>query len=397
MIIHVDMDAFYASVEIRDNPDLLGLPVAVGGAPTGRGVICAASYAARKFGVRSAMPAREALRRCPNLIFIKPRMNHYASVSRQIRAIFFSFTSLVEPLSLDEAFLDVGGCERLFGPPAEIAKQIKQKILDEVGLIASAGVAPNKYLAKVASDLDKPDGLTIVDPDRVLEFLAPLPISRVWGIGPKTEKKFLKLGVLTIGQLQKIGLRALESQLGNNAEHFYRLAHGIDNRAVVPDRIAKSVSHEHTFSVDIFDDEVLRAWLLELSDAVGRRLRRNDIYSKTIQLKFRYDDFETITRSQTIPPTHSTTVLHGTCCELLAKINRPNSRGVRLIGMGAGNLSREASVQLSLFDQEEKNKQSRVDEIADSIRDKFGKASLSRGSNHEHEIRFRPDPRIENE
>ena len=397
MIIHVDMDAFYASVEIRDNPDLLGLPVAVGGSPAGRGVICAASYAARKFGVRSAMPAREALRRCPNLIFIKPRMNHYASVSRQIRAIFFSFTSLVEPLSLDEAFLDVGGCERLFGPPAEIAKQIKQKILDEVGLIASAGVAPNKYLAKVASDLDKPDGLTIVDPDRVLEFLAPLPISRVWGIGPKTEKKFLKLGVLTIGQLQKIGLRALESQLGNNADHFYRLAHGIDNRAVVPDRIAKSVSHEHTFSVDIFDDEVLRAWLLELSDAVGRRLRRNDIYSKTIQLKFRYDDFETITRSQTIPSTHSTTVLHDTCCELLAKINRPNNRGVRLIGMGAGNLSRETSMQLSLFDQEEKNKQSRVDEIADSIRDKFGKASLSRGSNHEHEIRFRPDPRIENE
>ena len=343
------------------------------------------------------MPARAALSRCPNLIFVKPRMSHYASISREIRAIFFSFTSLVEPLSLDEAFLDVGGCERLFGPAAKIAKQIKQKILAETGLVASAGVAPNKYLAKVASDLDKPDGLTIVDPERVLEFLSPLPISRVWGIGPKTEKKFLKLGVLTIGQLQKIGLPALESQLGNNADHFYRLAHGIDDRAVVPDRIAKSVSHEHTFSVDIFDDEVLRAWLLELSDAVGRRLRRNEIYSRTIQLKFRYDDFETITRRQTIAPTHSTTVMHETCCELLAKINRPNNRGVRLIGMGAGNLSRESALQLSLFDQEEKNKQSRVDEITDSIRDKFGKTSLSRGSNHEHDIRFRPDPRIENE
>lgn len=403
MIIHVDMDAFYASVEIRDNPELVGKPVVVGGSPSGRGVICAASYEARKFGIYSAMPSREAMRKCPHLVFVKGRMDHYAAVSRQIREIFFSFTSLVEPLALDEAFLDVSGCERLFGSAAEIAKQIKQKVFQETQLIASAGVGPNKYVAKIASDLEKPDGLTVVNPDDVIDFLAPLSINRVWGVGPKTGKKFHKLGVLTIGQLQKLSLDALTTQLGSNAEHFHRLAHGIDSRPVVPDRVAKSVSHEHTFPVDIHDDEILKAWLLELADSVGRRLRGKNIFSKTIQLKLRYDDFETITRRKSVPMTHATDTLHHVACELLRGIRRtPNqrnnqNRGVRLIGLGAGNLTRDAEVQLSLFDQIKNDQQARVDEIADSIRDKFGKASLSRGSHHAHNVRFQPDPRIDNE
>jgi len=287
MIIHVDMDAFYASVEIRDNPELIGKPVVVGGSPSGRGVISAASYEARKFGIHSAMPSREALRKCSSLVFVKSRMSHYASVSRQIRKIFFEFTSLVEPLSLDEAFLDVSGCQRLFGTAPDIARQIKSKILADTGLIASAGVAPNKFLAKVASDLHKPDGLTVVDQNEIQTFLDPLSISRVWGIGPKTQKKFTRLGVQTIAQLRQLDLKVLQSQIGDSAEHFYNLARGIDSRLVVPDRIAKSVSHEYTFPVDIYNDEVLRAWLHELADLVGRRLRRHDIFSKTVQLKLR--------------------------------------------------------------------------------------------------------------
>ena len=397
MIIHVDMDAFYASVEIRDNPTLIGKPVVVGGSPSGRGVISAASYEARKFGIYSAMPSREALRKCSSIVFIKSRMAHYAAVSRKIRQIFFEFTSLVEPLSLDEAFLDVSGCKGLFGSGPDIAQQIKTKILADTGLIASAGVAPNKFLAKIASDLHKPDGLTIVDPADIQNFLDPLSISRVWGIGPKTQQKFTRLGVQTISQLRQLDLETLQSNIGDSAQHFYNLARGIDSRPVVPDRITKSVSHEHTFPVDIYDDEVLTAWLHELADLVGRRLRRHDIFSKTVQLKLRYDDFETITRRKTIAATHSTKALFETASQLLSDVGRHSRRGVRLIGLGTANLSRTAPRQLSLFDQEEKNKQSRVDELSDSIRDKFGQQSLNRGSNLEHEIRLRPDPRIGNE
>ena len=397
MIIHIDMDAFYASVEIRDNPSLAGKPVVVGGSVEGRGVIAAASYEARKFGVHSAMSSKVALRKCPDLVFVKGRMEHYAAVSRQIREIFFNYTSLVEPLSLDEAFLDVSGCERLFGDALTIATAIKKQILDETSLIASAGVAPNKYLAKIASDYDKPDGLTFVDPANIQGFLDPLPIARVWGIGPVTEKKFARLGVSNVAQLRSLSLKLLQSELGINGDHFYKLARGIDNRPVVPDRVAKSVSHEKTFPTDIYDDEVLMAWLLELTDQVARRLRRHDIFGKTVKLKFRYDDFETLVRNKSIPPTNTTQTLFDTAAELMTAINRHPSRGVRLIGMGVSNLSRQAPVQLSLFDQAEKDKQARVDNISDAIRDKFGGAKLHRGTNLEHDIRLKPDPRIGNE
>ena len=397
MIIHIDMDAFYASVEIRDNPSLAGKPVVVGGSVEGRGVIAAASYEARKFGVHSAMSSKVALRKCPDLVFVKGRMEHYAAVSRQIREIFFNYTSLVEPLSLDEAFLDVSGCERLFGDALTIATAIKKQILDETSLIASAGVAPNKYLAKIASDYDKPDGLTFVDPANIQGFLDPLPIARVWGIGPVTEKKFARLGVSNVAQLRSLSLKLLQSELGINGDHFYKLARGIDNRPVVPDRVAKSVSHEKTFPTDIYDDEVLMAWLLELTDQVARRLRRHDIFGKTVKLKFRYDDFETLVRNKSIPPTNTTQTLFDTAAELMTAINRHPNRGVRLIGMGVSNLSRQAPVQLSLFDQAEKDKQARVDHISDAIRDKFGGAKLHRGTNLEHDIRLKPDPRIGNE
>lgn len=397
MIIHIDMDAFYASVEIRDNPSLAGKPVVVGGSAQGRGVIAAASYEARKFGVHSAMSSKVALRKCPHLVFVKGRMEHYASISRQIRAIFFNYTSLVEPLSLDEAFLDVSGCEGLFGDALTIATAIKKEILDETSLIASAGVAPNKYLAKIASDCDKPNGLTFVDPANVQGFLDPLPIKRVWGIGPVTEKKFTRLGVSNVAQLRSLSLKLLQSELGVNGDHFYKLARGIDTRPVVPDRVAKSVSHEKTFPSDIFDSEVLMAWLLELTDQVARRLRRHDIYGRTVKLKFRFDDFETLVRNKSIPPTNTTQTLFETVAELMTGINRHPNRGVRLIGMGVSNLSRQAPVQLTLFDQAEKDKQSRVDHLSDAIRDKYGAAKIHRGTNLEHDIRLRPDPRIEND
>lgn len=395
MIIHIDMDAFYASVEIRDNPALAGKPVVVGGSVEGRGVIAAASYEARKFGVHSAMSSKVALRKCPHLVFVKGRMEHYASVSRQLRDIFFNYTSLVEPLALDEAFLDVSGCEGLFGDALTIARAIKKQIFDETSLIASAGVAPNKYLAKIASDYDKPDGLTFVAPNNIQSFLDPLPITRVWGIGPATEKKCARLGVRTVAQLRSLSLKFLQSELGTAGDHFYKLARGIDTRPVVPDRVAKSVSHEKTFATDIIDQEILFAWLLELTDQVARRLRRHDIFGKTVKLKYRFDDFETLVRSKSIAPTNTTQTLFDTAAEMMAEIRRSHRRGVRLIGMGVSNLARQAPVQLSLFDQAEKDKQSRVDHLADAIRDKYGAAKLHRGTNLEHDIRLRPDPRIE--
>ncbi len=397
MIIHIDMDAFYASIEIRDNPNLVGKPVVVGGSVKGRGVVAAASYEARKYGVYSAMSSQVALRKCPQLVFVKGRMEHYASVSRQIRDIFFHYTSLVEPLSLDEAFLDVTGCQRLLGDALTIAQSIKKQIRDETGLVASAGVAPNKFLAKIASDCDKPDGLTFVDPQNVQDFLDPLPISRVWGIGPVTEKKFARHGVTHVQQLRALSMEVLQRDFGINGDHFYKLARGIDDRAVVPDRVAKSVSHEKTFPLDIFDSEVLAAWLFELTDQVGRRLRRHDLFAKTVKLKFRYDDFETLVRSRSIAATNTTQVLFDTAADLMSEINWRQQRGVRLLGMGVSNLAAQAPVQLTLFDQPEKTKQARIDDLADAIRDKFGSSKLHRGSNLEHDIRLQPDPTIGNQ
>jgi DNA polymerase-4 len=395
MIIHVDMDAFYASVEIRDNAELRGKPVVVGGSVNGRGVIAAASYEARKFGVFSAMSSKVALQKCPQLIFVKGRMEHYADISHQIREIFFNFTSLVEPLSLDEAFLDVTGCERLFGDGLTIAAEIKKQIFKQTQLIASASVAPNKFLAKIASDSDKPDGLTFVDPEKVQQFLDPLPIGRIWGIGPATEKKFKRLGVSNVGHLRELSLETLSSNFGVNGSHFYRLARGIDDRSVVPDRVAKSVSHEKTFPKDIYDDDILTAWLLELTDQVARRLRRHQIYGRTVKLKFRYGDFETLVRSKSIPPTQTTQVLFESAAELLASIHRPDNRGVRLIGVGVANLSTGGEVQRLLFGDPQSDKQSRMDSVADAIADKFGTGSLRRGSNLKHGIRHKPAPKID--
>lgn len=379
-ILHVDMDAFYASVEQRDDPSLRGKPVIVGGTK-GRGVVSAASYEARKFGVHSAMPISTARRLCPQGIFVPVRMSHYADISRQIRAIFLSFTPLVEPLSLDEAFLDVHGCEGLFGPAPEIARKIKDRVRAETGLVASVGVAPNKYLAKLASDIGKPDGYVILQPEQVTDFLAPLPVSRIWGVGAKGEKRLHDMGIRTIGQIAGLPEKLLSDRLGEMGRHIWRLANGIDDRTVVPDREAKSVSTETTFGHDIGDRATLRVWLLDLVDHLASRLRHEGLWARTIDLKIRSSDFRTITRSATLAEaTNGTNAIWKVAGELFERSLSAELMPVRLLGVGATKLTREPIVQGNLFEENADPKQAALDQTIDTIRGQFGNASIKRGS-----------------
>ena len=390
MILHIDMDAFYAAVEIRDQPKLRGQPVIVGGSAQGRGVVCAASYEARKFGVHSAMPAGRARRLCPQAVFLPPRMSHYADISREIREIFHRYTPLVEPLSLDEAFLDVTGSEPLLGSSIEIGRQIKQEILDQLQLVTSVGVAPNKFLAKIASDLDKPNGFVVVDPDNIQSFLDPLPVARLWGVGRQTNKILQRCRIQTIGDLRGRSQQELQKYFGQHGRHLWQLAHGLDERAVVPDREAKSISHETTFAEDIDDRSVLRAWLLELTDQVARRLRRHDLRGRTVHLKVRFADFQTITRSQKLEePTAGTELLSRVVCRLF-DTRVPGRRAVRLLGMGVSNIDGTEEAQMTLFDLEERQRHARLDHTADSIKDRFGASALRRASALKHDVAHRP-------
>ena len=386
MIIHADMDAFYASVEERDRPELVGKPVIVGGSPEKRGVVSAANYVARRYGVHSAMPSATAHRLCPKGIYLPPRIGYYAEVSGQIREVFERFTPLVEPLSLDEAFLDVTGSEHLFGSAVEIAQQIKLAVRAEVRLVVSVGVAPNKFLAKIASDLKKPDALVVVEPDKVQEFLDPLPVERLWGVGKQSSKVFERLGIRTVGQLRHWPLDVLQARFGASGSHLWNLAHGRDDRMVVPEREAKSISHETTFERDIADLEVLRAWLVDLVEQVGWRLRQHGLKSRTVQLKVRFADFSTITRSCTLPePTNVTDELWRAADELLCQRLPAGYLPVRLVGMGVTGLDDTGRVQGMLFDQEDRQKQSQLDAVADQIKERFGAASLRRGSSLRNE------------
>jgi DNA polymerase-4 len=392
MILHVDMDAFYASVEERDDPRLVGKPVVVGGPAESRGVVAAANYVARTFGVHSAMPAVTARRLCPQAIFLPVRMEHYARVSQQIREIFEQYTPLVEPLSLDEAFLDVTGSQALFGSPVEIGRRIKQQIQGELQLVASVGVAPNKFLAKIASDLEKPDALVLVEPQRVQEFLDPLPVGRLWGVGRVTGKVFDRLGIRTIGQLRGLPVETLNDLFGSSGEHYWQLAHGIDERRVVPDREAKRISHETTFAADINDMEVLRAWLLELVEQVARRLRRQGLKGRTVELKVRFSDFQTISRSITLDePTNITQELWLASVELLTTRLPSRHLAVRLLGMGVSGLDANSSQGL-LFDQGQRQKQKQLDDVADHIQARFGRSALGRASGLAHQPRHKPRP-----
>jgi DNA polymerase IV len=331
-IIHIDMDAFYASVEQRDDPALRGKPVAVGSAQP-RGVVAAASYEARKFGVRSAMASVTALRRCPALVFVPPRFDVYRAVSTQIRAIFADYTDLVEPLALDEAYLDVTDDRRGRGSATAIATEIRARILEGTGLTASAGVSYNKFIAKLASDQNKPDGLCVIKPAQGPAFVASLPVRRFHGVGPVTAAKMEALGILTGADLKAQHLDTLKRHFGRSAAYFYRAAHGQDDRPVVSDRPLKSVGAERTFDADLTDAPDLFAAFEPVIDAAWTRIARSGAAGRTVTLKVTYADFRTITRSRTSPaPMTDRQSLAETGCALLAAL-LPTETGIRLLGL----------------------------------------------------------------
>ena len=335
-IIHVDMDAFYASVEQRDRPELRGKPVAVGGKPTSRGVVAAASYEARKFGVRSAIPMARAIRLCPALEIVPPDFAKYRAASQQVFAIFRSVTPLVEPLSLDEAYLDV--TENAWNEPLgmNVAKRIKQMIRDETHLTASAGVAPNKFLAKIASAWRKPDGLTIIAPERVESFLQQLPVDALWGVGPVTAKRLREHGIDRLMDVRAADMTTLRGAVGSLADWLVELSHGRDDRAVEPNRPSKSSSSECTYSHDLTDLDRIKDEVAEMARDNAEWLHKKGLRARTVTIKVRYDDFTTITRSHSGPPTDDAGEIVNRAVALLAK-TEAGRRPVRLLGAGLHN------------------------------------------------------------
>jgi DNA polymerase-4 len=377
-ILHVDMDAFYASVEQHDRPELKGQPVIVGG-PIQRGVVASASYEARKFGVKSAIPTAQALRLCPQAILIRSRFERYGEVSRQIREIFLNYTPLVEPLSLDEAFLDVTGVEKLFGPAEQIAQEIKRKILDSTGLTCSVGVSFNKFLAKLASDLCKPSGLLVMDEPRAEEILPGLPVGRLWGVGPTTEEKMHQMRLRTIGDVQRASREELIHSFGKYGVRLHELAWGIDERPVEPEQKAQSMSRETTFPEDLSERTMLKKILFELSEQVASDLREAELIGRTIHLKVRFADFTTITRSQTLPLPLKTAQALWQAAEKLFDVKVEIVQGIRLLGVGVSNLQPAGAGQLTLFNEGE-TREVKVDRVLDQLRGRFGRDAIRRGA-----------------
>ena len=383
MIIHADMDAFYVSVELLDKPQLHGKPVAVGGPSRTRGVISAANYIARQFGVHSALPCAIATRRCPDLVLLNPRISVYAEYSKKIKEIFRNYTPIIEPLALDEAFLDTAGCEKLFGTPEAIGRKIKEDIKSKLGLTVSIGIAPNKFIAKIASDVQKPDGFVIVNKNEIQSFLDPLPITRIWGIGKVSSTNLNKLGIYKIADLRQLPRTQLEEWFGKHGIHLWQLAHGIDDRKVVTDGQAKSISHETTFDVNLENVETIQSQLMHLTEQVTARLRHSQLTGRTITVKVRYADFKTITRSHSIATATNNTnqiwkVVKNT---LLPKIDLKR-QGIRLLGVGVSQFNEdEASVteQIDMF-QQQNRKDSNIDRLTDDINKKFGSEALMRGT-----------------
>jgi len=384
-IIHLDMDAFFASVEQLDNPELRGKPVIVGGAPNERGVVSTCSYEARRFGVRSAMPLTEAYRRCPQGIFVRGRGWRYAEISEAVLVIMSAFSPLLEPVSIDEAFLDVTHSFKLFGPGPDIARTIQRRVKDELGLSCSLGVAPNKFLAKLASDLKKPAGLVVITEENAKATLAPLPIEKIWGVGPKTAEQLKKIGFATIGDIQRADISLLERRLGVHGRDLWCLAHGQDERPVANSDEVKSVGHEHTFDVDIADLEAVKSTLLALAAKVGRRLRRKGLKCKVVHLKLRYHDFTTYTRQRSLgQSTNLDHEIYNAAVELLTA--HFDGRPVRLIGVSVNQLSAlgESVEQLNLL-APPPERQRKLAKVLDSIKEKHGEKSITYGKVKEYE------------
>ena len=383
MILHVDMDAFFAAVEQLDHPEWRGKPVIVGAPPDKRGVVSTCSYEARAFGVHSAMPSRQAYEKCPQGIFVRPRMARYKAVSEAVFAIFAHFTPLVEPLSIDEAFLDVTGVRRLFGPPEAIAAEIKARILAQVGLTCSVGVAPNKFLAKLASEERKPNGLFVVpaDPRAILSWLAAKPLRALWGVGPKLAATLRAAGLTTVRDLQSSDPGRLRALVGPTlAEHLMAIAFGRDSRPVETGREEKSLSREHTYPDDTLDRETLRRDVRAIAEDVGRRLRALGLRARTARLKIRYAGFRTVTRQMPFPtPVCDDFALRDAACALLARHLEPNTP-VRLLGFGVDNLT-DSATDLPADDlfatltPPPRQRQERLSRTLDALRARFGKAS----------------------
>jgi len=380
-IIHVDMDAFYASVEQLDHPELKGKAVIVGGDARSRGVVSAASYEARKFGVHSAMPTAQAIRRCPHAVLLPVRMNRYAEVSHTIRAIFEQYSPLVEPISLDEAFLDVTDSINLFGSAEGIGRAVKKAIMEQTHLTASVGIAPNKFLAKLASDLKKPDGFVVITEQNKQQVLDPLPVGKIWGVGQVMEKALNSHGIRTIGQLRQTSLEELQGIVGNGAADLQRLARGEDDRQVELDRQCKSLSSEQTFATDISDATVLLSVLLEQVEEVAQRLRQEKLKARTVTLKLRYGDFRTVTRSDTLSEaTNVTKALWATAERIFRRWHARSAGPLRLLGFGVSGLAPEQAGQQMLFRDSEEDKLKRLDEVVDKIRDLYGNRAAHRGN-----------------
>ena len=380
-ILHIDMDAFYASVEIRDRPEIVRQPVIVGHTG-GRGVVLSANYVARGFGVRSAMPVTRAQRLCPHAVFVAPRHGLYGAVSREVMAIFRSVTPEVEPLSLDEAFLDISGAVRRLGAPAAIGGLIRRQVRDELGITCSVGIASTKFVAKLASVHCKPDGMLVIQADRVLEFLHPLPVSALWGVGARTAKVLARLGLRTVADLANAPVSTLERQLGPaTAAHLSALAWGRDERKVVTGTHDKSIGAEETFGTDIGDPELIRRELLRLAGRTARGLRSSGYVARTISVKLRRADFSTITRARTLSePTDVAQKIYATACELYAASGVADGVLLRLVGVRASGLSpaSQAGTQLALGERADTWRQAET--AMDRITRRFGSGALRPGS-----------------
>lgn len=374
-IMHVDMDAFFVSVELRGRPELRGKPVIVG-FPADRSVVLSASYEARAFGVKSAMPMVVAHRMCPQAVIIEPRHKLYYEVSGQLMSIFESITELVEPLSVDEAFLDVGGAIRRLGPPLQIGELIRTRVSKELGITASVGIAASKFVAKIASTRCKPDGLLLIRPEQTVPYLHSLPVNALWGVGAKTADVLARMGIRTVADVAATPVSSLKKVLGASGEHVHRLAWGIDPRAVTPVRPEKSIGAEETFAVDTADDALLHRELLRLCHRTAERLRASGLVARTVALKLRYADFSTVTRSRTVhAPLDSAQLLYAVAVQLLESLG-DRSMTVRLVGVRAEHLEAAAQTSLQLsFDRRDDNWRA-AEQALDRVTEKFGSKSV---------------------
>jgi len=380
-ILHIDMDAFYASVEIRDRPEITSKPVIVAHTE-GRGVVLSANYVARAFGVRSAMPASRAQRLCPHAVFVSPRHGVYGAVSKEVMAIFRNVTPQVEPLSLDEAFLNVAGAVRLLGRPAVIGRLIRRQVCEQLGITCSVGIATTKFVAKLASVHCKPDGLLVIPADGVLDFLHPLPVSALWGVGERTGKVLARLGLRTVGELAHAPVGTLERELGPaTAAHLAALAWGRDERRVVPDSQDKSVGAEETFATDIGDPDLIRRELLRLSGRTARSLRSSGWAARTISVKLRRADFTTITRSRTLrEPTDVAQRIYATACELYAASGLATGVLLRLVGVRASGLVKATGTGTQLALDERPDSWRDAETAIEQITRRFGSGAVGPGS-----------------